>query len=56
MKQLPLNLNYESSDDALVQKMATEAVEDGDFSSWDDAYESIWEWYEEELKIGEEYD
>ena len=52
MKQLPLNLDYGISDDALVQKMATEAVKDGDFSNWYHAYESIWEWYEEELKNG----
>ena len=30
--------------------MATEAVKDGDFLNWDHAYESIWDWFEGEVR------
>jgi hypothetical protein len=48
--QLKLNIDYSKPDNQVVKRMATEAVECGDFLNWDHAYESIWDVYEGELK------
>ena len=49
MEKLELNINYEYSDNELIKKMATESVENGDYLNWDHAYESLWNWFEEEI-------
>ncbi len=50
MEQLELELDYSKADEYIVQRMATEAMEDEHFTHWDHAYESLWEWFEAELK------
>jgi hypothetical protein len=41
-------LDFSNEDDAMIQRMATEAVESGEFSNWDHAYESLWHVFEQE--------
>ena len=55
MEQLELELDYSKADEYIVHRMATEAMEDEHFAHWDHAYESLWEWFEAELK-GDEYE
>lgn len=45
-KQLTL-LDFSDSDDEMIKKLATEAVDDGDFLTWDHAYESLWANFEQ---------
>mgnify|MGYP003150998611 CR=1 FL=1 len=47
--QLELELDYSKADEYIVQRMATEAMEDEHFTHWDHAYESLREWFEAEL-------
>ena len=45
-KQLSL-LDFSDSDDEMIKKLATEAVDDGDFLTRDHAYESLWANFEQ---------
>ena len=42
--------NFKDAEDKMIQRQATIAVADGDFSNWDHAYESLWDLFEEELE------
>ena len=50
MPQLKLPLDYEPSDNDIVVKQAREAVEDGEFSHFDHAYEILWDLFDCELE------
>ena len=50
MKQLQLPFDYSKADEYIVNRMADEAMEDEQFTHWDHANESLWEWFEAELR------
>jgi len=42
--------DFSDADDAMIRRWASEAVESGEWSNWDAAYESLWDVFETELK------
>ena len=48
VKQLNLLFDYTLSDNYMIQRQADEAVEYGEHTNWDHAYESLWNLFEEE--------
>ena len=52
MKQLEIDTS--DADEVMVQRLADEAVADGEFSNWDHAYESLWVWLEYKLHMQRE--
>jgi hypothetical protein len=48
-EQLNLSFDYEHSNNYMICLQANEAVEEGEFSNWDHAYETLWSLFESEL-------
>ena len=48
MKQLQLGINYELIDNHLVLLWAKEAMDNGEYTNFDHAYESMWNLLEQE--------
>jgi len=52
MNQLEIDLA--DSDGYMIRTMADEALQTGEFSNWDHAYECLWERFEFELQFRKE--
>jgi len=53
-EQLNLSFDYGHSDNYMIRIQANESVEQGEFSNWDHAYETLWDLFESELERGHE--
>jgi hypothetical protein len=50
--QMSLDFNWEEIDNELIKREATLAVECGDFDNWDNAYETLWDTWEDSSLTG----